>query len=163
MDFQEYAFARELAGRSAELDGCIKKFIDRVFESMLQPGAGELGIGFSRVENSPFALLATFHRRIIDIEFENAIYHDPEDGDKHLIAHIKLFVRLDGGERLPLSSPLIIYSGGLLMLLKDFTLDVHDLGLTPHDIKMIRTSLSELIIKAVHPLLPVYANRDEIV
>ena len=163
MDFQEYAFARELAGRSTELDGSIKKFIDRVFESMQQPGADELGISISRVENSPFALLATFHRRIIDIEFENAIYHDPQMRDKNLIAHIKLSVRLDGGERHRQSSPLFIFSGGLLMLLKDFTLDVHDLGLTPHDIKMIRTSLSELIIKAVHPLLPVYADRDEII
>lgn len=162
MDFQEYALAKDLAGRSADLDEAIKKFIDRVFESLKQPGAEEFGIGFSPVENSPFALIATCHRKIIDIEFENAIFVDPEFRDKNLIAHIKLFVRQDGGERLLLPSPLFLFSGGLVCLLRDFTLNVHDPMLTPHDIKMIRTSLSELILKAVHPFLPVYPDREDI-
>ncbi len=162
MEFQEYALAKDLARLSSDLDQSIRKFVVLAVESMKQPRAEEFGVNLAAHENSPFALTATCHRRIVDVEFENAIYQDPEFRNMDLIAHIKLFLRLDGAERQSIPSPLFMYSGGRVHLLRDFVLNVHDPMLTPNDINTFRTSLSELVLKSVHPTLPFYPKREDI-
>ena len=162
MDTQEYGLAKDLARQSIDLDQVVRKFVIRVVSSTTQPKAVELGIHFSRVEGEEYVFTAQFHRKIIDVEFENAIYEDQEDFDKSLIARVKLFLRTGRDERVQLPCTLFMSAAGDIHLLRGVVVDIHDAAAMPSVLTTIVDHVSEVIVKVIHPTLVLYAGREDI-
>lgn len=156
MDAQEYRLAKALAANSADLDDVIRLFIQRVLESQEVPGG--IGVQFAEDEDTPFALIGTIHRRVVDIEFENAVLEDSDNGDKHLIAHVTMYLRESGSERRRLPSPIFILKSGIAYLIKDYSISLVGNNCTPAALDLLRNSLSELILREVHPTLSFYQD-----
>lgn len=160
MEYEEFRLAKALARNSAVLDDVIRLFMQRVLQSQKVPS--DNGVQFAEVEDSPFALTATVHRRVVDIEFENAVLVDPDYGDKHLIAQVTLYLRRDGSERHRLPSPIFIFANGIAHLINDYVVPLDDSNCSPNALTLIRESLSELVLRGIHPTLSFYKDKDEI-
>lgn len=160
MEHQEFRLAKALAKNSAVLDDVIRLFIQRVLQSQHAPI--ENGVQFAEVEDSPFALTATAHRRVVDIEFENAVLEDADYGGKQLIAHVTLYLREAGSERHRLHSPIFIFANGNAYLLNDYVVLLDDGNCSPGVLTLIRDSLSELVLRGIHPTLSFYTDKDDI-
>lgn len=161
MDNQEYGLAKELARNCRDLNNVIQRFVDRLVVVEMMTRRADLGVRFSRTENGSYAATAELHRRIIDIEFENAIYEDKDCFEKSLIARVKLFLRHGGGERSQLACPIFMFSTGHIHLLNGVVVDINDTFTSQNDASLIGYDLSELIVKSIHPTLHVYTGKED--
>lgn len=154
MNHHELNLAKALASSIPALDGLIKKFIYTVLQSENTPVADAYGVQFYAVENDHFRLNATCHRKIVDIEFENAVYYNEDFGSHHLAANVKLFLRLANGERKNIPCQIFMFASGEVHLLRQQVLQV---GEMEDEIgkRTLRKDLSELILSAVHRTLPI--------
>lgn len=161
MEHQEFRLAKALATNSAVLDDVIRLFIQRVLQSEEAPGGNS--VQFAEDEDTPFALTGTLHRRVVDIEFENAVLEDEDNGDKHLIAQVTLYLRESGGERRRLPSPIFMFANATAYLIKDYVVRLDDANCSPASLSLIRNSLSELILREIHPTLTFYNDMKDII
>ena len=160
MEAQDFRLAKALAVNSSVLDDVIRLFIQRVIQSQETPGGS--GVQFAEDEDAPFALTGTLHRRVVDIEFENAVLEDSENSDKHLIAHVTMYLRESGSERRRLPSPIFILTSGTTYLIKDYVIRLDDDNCSPASLALLRNSLSELILSEIHPTLHFYKDMRDI-
>jgi hypothetical protein len=153
MTFFKISKAMELVAGAASLDSVTKELMALIIDPDVARVANKYGIKFSPVEGNEFALTASVHRRIVDIEVQHAIWNPPghQSSDKFLIGKVDLFLRGSGDERSEIECGYIFFSTGEFHM-SSTHIDLDGDVALDHKIA-IRDALSQIILLSVQEKL----------
>lgn len=159
MDIFTSAKAIALVACAGTVDAATRVFMEMILEAESFEPNPSFGVKFFPVEGDDFALTATVHRRVVDIEVQHAIWtaSGHQQVQRFLVGKVFVFLRDKDNERIELGCNYSILSNGDLNLdVMEFSL-VHDV--LPNNKIMVRDSLAKLILVAVQDRLPVAENK----